>query len=80
MGVVHREAGLRFIVYYDDHPPAHVHVTGSSGTAKVGLVGANGQPELLTSRGFTGGELRKAMRIIRQNQAVMLEQWSEIHG
>lgn len=44
MVTVHREAGLRFIIYSDDHKPAHVHVVGD-GNAKVDLGGANGMPE-----------------------------------
>lgn len=34
MVTVHREAGLRFIIFVDDHPPPHVHVVGD-GKAKI---------------------------------------------
>ena len=45
MVTVLRVAGLRFIIFVDDHEPAHVHVFGD-GQAKIDLLGADGLPEL----------------------------------
>lgn len=80
MVTVHREAGLRFVVYKDDHPPAHVHVYSGDGIAKINLAGENGAPGLISARGVSAGDLRRAMRIVKQEQAGMLAHWSEIHG
>ncbi|PWG01323.1 DUF4160 domain-containing protein [Sphingosinicella humi] len=55
MVTVHREAGLRFIIFVDDHEPAHVHVIGD-GTAKINLTGPSGEPELVYNDGFKAGE------------------------
>lgn len=79
MVVVHREAGLRFVLYTDDHEPAHVHVYGD-GTAKIILAGADGGPELVSSRGLTAADLRKAVRIVSAEQAGLIEKWRELHG
>ncbi len=79
MITVHREAGLRFIIFTDDHEPAHVHVLGD-GSAKINLKGATGRPELVWSDGFKAGDLRKVMRIVAERQTAMLERWEEIHG
>jgi hypothetical protein len=79
MVTVHREAGLRFIIFLDDHEPAHVHVVGD-GNAKIELRGAAGDPDLAYNDGFKAGDLRKAMRIVAERQAMMLERWEEIHG
>lgn len=49
MVVVHRAYGFRFVVYTLDHEPAHVHIIGAEGHAKVNLVGPRGQPELVSA-------------------------------
>jgi hypothetical protein len=79
MVTIHREAGLRFVIYSDDHEPAHVHVA-AGGSAKINLLGPNGAPELVRSFGLKAGELRKAMRIVSERQAEFLTKWNEIHG
>ena len=79
MVTVHREAGLRFIIFKDDHPPAHVHVIGD-GKAKIIIVGSDGQPELDYNDGLKAGDLRKAMKIIADQQAMLMERWKDYHG
>ena len=79
MVTVHREAGLRFVIFTDDHEPAHVHVSGD-GNAKIDLTGPDGKPELVTNDGFKAGDLRKAMRIVAEQRVFLLEKWSEHHG
>ena len=79
MVTVHREAGLRLVIFTDDHEPAHVHVIGD-GNAKIDLTGPDGKPELVTNDGFKVGDLRKAMRIVGELQAWLLEKWNEHHG
>lgn len=79
MVTVHREAGLRFIIFVDDHEPGHVHVVGD-GKAKINITGPDGRPELVYNDGFKAGDLRKAMRIVAEQQPMMLEKWNERHG
>jgi hypothetical protein len=79
MVTVHREAGLRFIIFVDDHEPAHVHVIGD-GAAKINLSGPDGVPELIDNDGFKTGDLRKAMRIVAEQQAMLMARWRELHG
>lgn len=79
MVTVHREAGFRFIIFADDHEPAHVHVFGN-GQAKINLAGADGAPELVSASGMKAGDLRKVMRIISEQQTSLLEQWEAYHG
>ena len=35
MVTVLREAGMRFVIYTDDHEPAHTHVYGDGETASI---------------------------------------------
>ena len=79
MVTVFRAHGLRVVIFVDDHPPAHVHVFGD-GQAKINLLGADGSPDLVWTNGMTRGETRRAVRIIVEQQALLLAQWEDIHG
>ncbi len=59
MVTVLREAGLRFVIFTDDHEPAHVHVYGD-GSAEIDLVGRSGAPALMHADGFKGGDVRES--------------------
>ncbi|MEO6015004.1 MAG: DUF4160 domain-containing protein [Devosia sp.] len=79
MIVVLREAGLRIVIYVDDHPPPHVHVIGD-GEARIRLVGPDGRPQVMEVDGMKVGDLRKALAAIENAQAMLLGEWSRIHG
>ncbi|NIJ35317.1 DUF4160 domain-containing protein [Sphingomonas oligoaromativorans] len=79
MVTVYRAHGLRVVIFVDDHTPAHVHVFGD-GEAKIQLAGASGAPELISAAGMTRAEIRRAMQIVKEQQATLLERWSDIHG
>ena len=78
MVVVHRAFGLRFIIYVDDHAPAHVHVRGD-GHAKVDLIGENGKPSFVRVVDMTKADQRRILREIRKQRDMLLRRWSEIH-
>lgn len=79
MPTIHREQGMRFIVYIDDHEPAHVHVRGD-GEAKI-VLGMNGRdPQLVWSYGMTLRDVRRALRIVVAENDKLLHEWMKIHG
>lgn len=79
MVVVHRESGLRFVIYRDDHEPAHVHVWGD-GEARITLIGKDGRPELASIDGLKAGDIREAIRIAVEQQVKLISRWRDIHG
>ena len=79
MVTVFRAHGFRVIIFTDDHEPAHVHVFGD-GHAKINLQGLNGVPELVSVEGMTRAETRRAMRVVVEQQTLLLAKWGEIHG
>ena len=78
MVTVLRADGLRVVIYVNDHLPAHVHVFGD-GEAKINLVG-NGAPNLVWADSMTRGEVRRAMRVVVEQLAFLLQRWEDIHG
>ena len=79
MVTVFRAHGLRFIIFVDDHAPAHVHVFGD-GHGKINLLGPGGAPEIVTIEGMKRGDVRRAMQVVVEQQAMLLSRWREIHG
>lgn len=79
MVTVYRESGFSIVIYLEDHEPAHVHVIGD-GSAKINLLTAGGAPELVHVKGMRFGDARKALQIVREQQAFLMEKWIEFHG
>ena len=79
MVTVLRAHGLRVVIFVNDHQPAHVHVFGD-GEAKVNLLGSDGAPALVWVDGMSRGEIRRAMRIVTEQQTALLARWEDIHG
>ena len=78
MVTVLRAEGLRVVIFTNDHEPAHVHVFGD-GEAKIDLRSAGGVPELIWADGMSRNEVRRALRIVAANRALLLARWEEIH-
>jgi hypothetical protein len=50
------------------------------GEAKINLAGGEGDHELIYANGMTRAEIRRAMGVVKEQQAYLLKRWSEIHG
>jgi hypothetical protein len=79
MVTLHRANGLSVVIFVDDHEPAHVHVFGD-GQLKINLIGVNGDPELIWAEGMKRSDVRRAMKIVTEQQAHFLARWRQIHG
>lgn len=80
MVTVLRGEGFRVVSFVNDHLPAHVHVIAGKGEAKINLFGPDGAPALLWADGLGRGELRRALRLVADNRALLAARWEEIHG
>lgn len=76
MVTIHREHGLRVIIFTDDQAPAHVHAFGD-GHVKINLIGPGGAPELVWAQGMKRTDVRQAMQIVRGQQAHFIARWRE---
>lgn len=68
MVTVFRQHGMRFVIYSDDHEPAHVHVFGD-GEARIDIVTMT----VMTQGRMSDRDVRRAMDVIAENRAYFLE-------
>ena len=75
MVTVHRAYGFRFALYTNDHDPAHVHLLGHGGEAKVMLDPVS----VVWLIGIPRAEMRRLLQevVVRRDQLLM--KWKEIH-
>jgi hypothetical protein len=80
MPTIHREGGFRFMIFTDDHEPAHVHVWKAGTMAKIHLGDADHRPEPVDPGIMRTVDVRRAVRIVEARQEQFLAEWREIHG
>jgi hypothetical protein len=76
MVTVHRAYGFRFVIFSNDHSPAHVF--GQGGEAKIVLEGPSGVG-LDWVAGISRGDVRKLMQEVRRERGRLLAVWRRIH-
>jgi hypothetical protein len=79
MVTVHRAHGFRFVIFSNDHSPAHVHVFGQGGEAKIILEGADGI-RIDWVVGISRGDLRRVIQEVVREQAQLIAMWRRIHA
>ncbi|MEM6261826.1 MAG: DUF4160 domain-containing protein [Bacteroidota bacterium] len=74
MPVILRVDGYRFYFYTQEHLPIHVHVAKGGAEAKVHL-----EPTVVVIKnyGFTPREMKKIMKVIRENRNYLIQKWHE---
>lgn len=77
MPTVLRAYGLRFIIYTNDHEPAHVHVIKDNGEIKVDLWPQT--PRLVATEGFSKKDIRRAYEAVLEHREFLKKKWDEIH-
>jgi hypothetical protein len=80
MPTVLRVDALRFVIWPNDHAPAHVHVFSAEAEAKIELGEEGGYPRLVDNRRMKRADLAKALKAIFENRAMLMQKWCEIHG
>ncbi len=78
MVTVHRAYGFRFVIFSNDHSPAHVHVFGQGGEAKIVLEGPGGI-RLDWVAGISRGDVSRLMQEIQRERKQLIAIWRTIH-
>lgn len=76
MPTVLRVKGYRFIIFTNDHPPAHVHVKQAEGGAKLDL----DPVQIVEYFELNQRQLREILEIVEENRELLLEKWQELQG
>jgi len=71
-----RIEGLRFVVYPNDHPPAHVHVIGPGWIVVVNLA----EPEVREVIRCSETDARRVLRLADQHRPALMQAWEKYHG
>ena len=79
MPTVYREGRFQVRIFYNDHPPPHVHVVKGNGYAKITI--PQGEiPRLVEARGLVKRDIVRAFRIVEGQQDRLIRAWVAIHG
>ena len=71
-----RQHGFDVVIHTNEHGPPHVHVFRGGNKLKAEL-----QPvRIMSYDGFNGRERRRIRALLEQNQALLLREWSRLHG
>jgi hypothetical protein len=76
MPTVLRQEGCEIVIYLNDHLPPHVHAFIGGGEAKINL----DPVEVAQAWKMNKATVRKAKRVVVENQLYLLERWEEING
>lgn len=72
------------MIYTLDHPPAHVHVVGPDGRAKIALNCQQGNPLPnplpIVAHGMDAATLKKLVDAVAERQDGLCEAWRQMHG
>ena len=74
MPIIFEKDGYRFFFYSNEHEPIHVHVRRGGGEA---IFDIEEDVELRESQRMKMNELRKALKLVRENQELIMEKWHE---
>lgn len=80
MPEVLREDGYIIKIWFNDHPPKHVHVFKSNGECVIELKDQNNFPMLVKFQGMNRKEVTKALKLVNNYQKTLIEKWQAIHG
>lgn len=70
---VYEAKNLRFMIYFKDHNPPHVHVKGPAAEAVFNL----GTCECKKNTGFSAQAISRISKIVREKKQAFLEAWND---
>ena len=80
MPTILRVAGLRVVIYVNDHRPAHLHVIGDGCEAVFQVHCREGRVSLRENYGFRRVELTRIENELKHHLDRICREWETIHG
>ncbi|MXY34149.1 MAG: DUF4160 domain-containing protein, partial [Boseongicola sp. SB0664_bin_43] len=81
MPTIHRARGFRFVIYFNDHMPVHVHAIAGPEMARITLEDPDGDTVIeFATDGISPRELRWLRKEVADHRDKIFWEWSRIHG
>ena len=80
MPTVLRFAGVRVMIYFNDHRPAHVHVLGPDRESVFNLNCPAGPMEIRENYGFSRRDIAQIQSFLAEHVQELCRKWKEFHG
>ncbi|MGH9853534.1 MAG: DUF4160 domain-containing protein [Blastocatellia bacterium] len=80
MPTVLRKDGFNFVIYPDDHEPAHTHVKKAGKEVVINLGDNETAPHMRDNNGMPKQNVRRALRITYEYQDYLIKAWKEFHN
>ena len=78
-----RKNGFRFVIYPNDHTPAHIHVFRERAEVVIflgSLAERKEKPSIRENKRMQTRDIMRALRICYENQKEYIAEWEKIHG
>jgi hypothetical protein len=72
--------GFQVMIFFNDHPPPHVHVRKGGGVVMIQLASADRQAAVRDVHEMSQADVVKAFRIVHAHHDLLEQKWREIHG
>ena len=80
MPSVLRVDGFQVMIFFNDHPPPHVHVRKGGGMVVI-VLAADGNPQTVREvHEMAQAEIVKASLIVHAHAGLLGQKWRDIHG
>jgi len=68
------------MIHTADHEPMHVHMRKAGAVLLVNLGADAEEPSVRDNQGMKRNEARRAMAIVKERKAELVEGWHRVHG
>jgi len=75
-----RVDGFQVMIFFNDHPPPHVHVRKAGSLVVIELESATGPQTVREVHAMSQADVVKAFQIVRAHHDLLDQKWREIRG
>lgn len=72
--------GFSVMIMSNDHRPPHVHVFRAEGRVRITIGDQESRPQIMEAINLSNKDIKKALKIVMDNQDELSHAWREIHG
>lgn len=80
MSTVLRVDGFQVMIFFNDHPPPHVHVRKGGGVVLIQLESGSRPQAVREVHEMSQPNVLRAFQIVQAHRDLLEQKWREIHG